>query len=157
MDSGYDDYNFDDLPPVMDEEEPPVVATEVTVVEKKDGTIDIKIPNLSFKINSAALTSSASNQETINQVYDILNSEEYGDCNIIITGYVNPDRDTWSKAEKVLALNRAESVKQALVKKGISAARIGAEAGDGKTPNKEYNRRVDFKLYRGSPTPVDAK
>lgn len=127
---------------------PTAVPDKVEVKENDDGTVGIKIPTLSFKINSAELTDNKSNTETVQKVHDILSDKKYSDLNVTITGYVNPDNDVWTKDEENLALARAESVKQRLVKMGISADRIKAQHGSGKTDNKEYNRRVEFLLSK---------
>lgn len=137
----------------MDESDPElnpsaVVPDKVEVKENDDGTVDIKIPTLSFKINGAELTENSSNTKTVQQVYDILNDKKYSSLYVTVTGYVNPDGDEWTQDEEKLALARAESVKQRLVKMGISADRINARHGSGKTANKEYNRRVEFLLSK---------
>lgn len=124
------------------------VPKDVKVKENDDGTVDIKIPTLSFKINSAELTENKSNTETVQKVYDILSDKKYSDLNVTITGYVNPDNDEWTEDENKLALARAESVKKRLVKMGIAASRVKARHGNGKTANKEYNRRVEFLLSK---------
>lgn len=138
---------MDDSDPVLN----PSAATvpdKVEVKENNDGTVGIKIPTLSFKINSSELTENKANTETVQKVYDILTDKRYSALDVTITGYVNPDNDVWTKDEENLALARAESVKQRLVKMGISADRIKAQHGSGKTDNKEYNRRVDFLLSK---------
>lgn len=127
---------------------PAAVPDKVEVKENDDGTVGIKIPTLSFKINSSELTDSKSNIETVQEVYDILSDKKYSDLNVTITGYVNPDNDEWTKDEENLALARAESVKQRLVKMGVSAERISARHGSGKSGSKEYNRRVEFLLSK---------
>lgn len=136
----------------MDDDDPYLNPTEVPddvkVKENDDGTVDIKIPTLSFKVNSAELTDNKSNTETVQKVYDILSDKKYSDLDVTITGYVNPDNDEWTEDENKLALARAESVKQKLVKMGISADRIKSQHGSGKTDNKEYNRRVEFLLSK---------
>lgn len=126
----------------------PVVVKSVEVSENEDGTVDIQIPTLSFKINSSELMENKSNNDTIQKVYDILVDEKYEDLKVIITGYVNPDSDEWTAEEKELALNRAMSVEQRLLSLGVDRNRMEARAGTGKSLNKEYNRRVEFKLVR---------
>ncbi len=127
---------------------PAAVPDNVEVRENDDGTVDIKVPTLSFVANSAKLVENKANNETVKKVYEILSDKKYSDLNLTITGYVNPDGDEWTADEKKLALERAESVKKKIVKMGISEERVKAKNGDGKTENKEYNRRVEFLLSR---------
>lgn len=127
---------------------PKEVAKKVEIYEHDDGTIDIAIPTLSFKINSAELINNSKNNETLETVYNILIDENYEQYKVIITGYVNPDGEEWTKEEKLLALNRAKSVEEFLLKRGIPKNRLIAKNGDGKTENKEYNRRVEFLLTK---------
>lgn len=127
---------------------PAAVPDKVEVRENDDGTVDIKIPTLSFEVNSANLVENKANNETVNKVYEILSDKKYSDLKVTITGYVNPDGDEWTSDEKKLALERAESVKKKIVKMGISEERVKAKNGDGKTENKEYNRRVEFLLSK---------
>lgn len=150
--------------PVMEPEPVPVVepepvpepepAVEVVVVEKvevkqnKDGSVAINIPTLAFMSNSAELTDAASNQKTIQQVFDILSDELYAEYRVIITGYVNPDGIEWTESENELALNRAETVRQSLITRGIDENRLEARHGFGKTDNNEFNRRVEFTLTK---------
>ena len=84
----------------------------------------------------------------MNKVYELLNDKKYSDLKVTITGYVNPDGDEWTSDEKKLALERAESVKKKIVKMGISEERVKAKNGDGKTENKEYNRREEMLLSK---------
>lgn len=126
----------------------PVVAKSVEVSTNADGSVEIAIPTLSFKINSFELINTPENNDTINKVYEILVNEKYEDYNITITGYVNPDGENWTREEEVLALNRAKSVEERLKNLGIPAKRLKSFYGTGRTPNKEYNRRVEFKLVK---------
>lgn len=139
---------MDEDDPYLNPESANEVPDDVKVKENDDGTVDIKIPTLSFKINSSELTENKLNTETVQKVYDILSDKKYSDLGVTITGYVNPDNDEWTEDEKKLALARAESVKKRLVKMGIAASRIKAQHGRGKTANKEYNRRVEFLLSK---------
>lgn len=126
----------------------PVVVDRVEVSENKDGSMNIAIPTLSFKINSSELVKTKQNDETIETVYNILTDEKFEDFKVHITGYVNPDGSEWTKEEKELALNRAKSVEKRLIDLGIPKKRLESHCGDGKTENKEYNRRVEFKLVK---------
>lgn len=139
---------IDEDDPYLNPESANEVPDDVKVKENDDGTVDIKIPTLSFRINSAELTENQSNTETVQKVYDILSDKKYSDLGVTITGYVNPDNDEWTEDENKLALARAESVKKRLVKMGIAASRIKARHGKGKTASKEYNRRVEFLLSK---------
>ncbi len=130
------------------EEETPVIVESVTLSMNEDGSLKIDIPNLNFVSDKALLTDAASNKETINQVFEILNEEIYKEFKCIITGYVNPDGAEWSEDEKLLAYERAEAVKNELVELGVSEDRFTVQCGSGKTDNKEYNRRVEFKLVK---------
>lgn len=126
----------------------PVVTKSVEISENPDGTVNIAIPTLSFKINSSELVNTEQNAQTIQKVYDILVDEKYEDYRVTITGYVNPDGDEWTVEEQVLALNRAKSVENRLKSLGIPENRLESKCGDGKSANKEYNRRVEFKLRK---------
>ena len=110
--------------------------------------LNISIPTLSFKINSSELVNTKQNSETLQKVYDILVDEKYEDYKVTITGYINPDGEEWTTEEEVLALNRAKSVEERLKSLGVPANRLQSKRGTGKTPNKEYNRRVEFKLIK---------
>lgn len=127
---------------------PAAVPDDVEVRENDDGTVDIKVPALSFVADSAKLVENKANNETVKKVYEILSGKKYSDLNLTITGCVNPDGDEWTADEKKLALERAESVKKKIVKMGISEERVKAKNGDGKTENKECNRRVEFLLSK---------
>ena len=125
-----------------------VVVEKVEVKQKEDGTVAINIPTLAFMSNSAELTDAESNQKTIQQVFDILSDELYAEYKVIITGYVNPDGTEWTDSEKELALNRAETIRQSLIERGIDNNRLEARHGSGKTDNNEFNRRVEFTLTK---------
>jgi len=126
----------------------PVVVKKVEVSENSDGSVGIQIPTLSFKINSYELINTPSNNDTIKKVYEILIDEKFEDYKVTILGYVNPDGEEWTVEEIALAYNRAKSVEQKLKELGVPANRLQAMAGTGKTKNKEYNRRVEFKLVK---------
>ena len=125
-----------------------MVAKNLEISENPDGTVNIAIPTLSFKINSSELVNTEQNAQTIQKVYDILVDEKYEDYRVTITGYVNPDGEEWTVEEQVLALNRAKSVESRLKSLGIPENRLEAKCGEGKSSNKEYNRRVEFKLRK---------
>ena len=124
------------------------VAKSVAVRENDDGTVEIDIPTLAFKSNSPELTNVASNIDSINKVADILLNEDYIEYECTIIGYVNPDAEIWTEEENQLALERAQTVVNELVKRGVEADRLTALHGEGRTENKEYNRRVEFKLTK---------
>lgn len=126
----------------------PVVAKSVEISENPDGTVNIAIPTLSFKINSSELVNTEQNSQTLKKVYDILVDEKYEEYRVTITGYVNPDGEEWTTEEQVLALNRAKSVENRLKGLGVPENRMEARCGEGKSANKEYNRRVEFKLRK---------
>ncbi len=125
-----------------------ILSEKVELAENADGSLAINIPNLNFVSNSSELIDSLTNNETINQVFTILNDELYKEYKCIITGYVNPDNEEWTEEEKTLAIERAESVKNELVKLGADNDRFTVKCGSGKTDNKEFNRRVEFKLIK---------
>lgn len=131
---------------VEEEEEELEISEDIDIQFNADGSVDIKIPNLSFESNSAKLTSAKSNKDTIQEVYNILRNPKYAKFSVSIIGFVNPDSLEWTLNEKRLANRRAETVKSTLVEMGIDAGRITTGYGSGKTNNKEYNRRVEFKL-----------
>lgn len=138
---------------IIIEEEPeekiiPEVVKTVEVNLNEDGSVDINIPNLSFVSDKAILTDAPSNSETIQKVYEILSDSVYEGFICEITGYVNPDNLEWTEEEKGLAYERAESVSQKLINLGIAADKFVIKYGSGKTENKEYNRRVEFKLIK---------
>lgn len=133
------------------------VPESVEVKENKDGTVDIKIPTLSFRVNSSELSESPSNNETIKKVYEILSDDKYTSYKVMITGYVNPDGDVWTEDEKKLAYSRALSVKKMLVQMGISESRMEVKNGDGKSSDSEFNRRVEFLLSKTEKNPSEAK
>lgn len=141
-----------EIEPVAEPEPEPVVEVvvveKVEVKQKEDGTVAINIPTLAFMSNSAELTDAESNQKTIQQVFDILSDELYAEYKVIITGYVNPDGIEWTESEKELALNRAETIRQSLIERGIDNNRLEARHGSGKTDNNEFNRRVEFTLTK---------
>lgn len=124
------------------------VAKSVELKENEDGTFDIFIPTLSFKINSSELLKTEKNENTLKQVYNILIDEQYEEYKVVITGYVNPDGKQWTKEEINLALQRAKSVEKYLIELGVNKKRLESKAGSGKTENKEYNRRVEFNLKK---------
>ena len=124
------------------------VAKSVELKENEDGTFDIFIPTLSFKINSSELLKTEKNENTLKQVYNILIDEQYDEYKVVITGYVNPDGKQWTKEEINLALQRAKSVEKYLIELGVNKKRLESKAGSGKTENKEYNRRVEFNLKK---------
>lgn len=126
----------------------PVVSKNVEVNKNEDGTVDIYIPTLSFKINSFELVATSKNEDTIQKVYNILVDEQYEDFDVLITGFINPDAEKWTKEEEILALKRAESVENYLKELGIPSTRMKSQYGSGKTKNKEFNRRVEFKLIK---------
>lgn len=130
------------------EPEKPVVVKSVQVKIRDDGTVDIQVPTLLFVSDKTELTEAKSNQETLNKVYDILTDSTYSDFQCVVTGFVNSDREIWSKDEEKLAYGRATTIVSELVKRGIDSNRFKAEFGSGKTENKEYNRRVEFNLKK---------
>lgn len=121
---------------------------KVEIVLNEDGSVNIAIPTLYFVSNQAELTSAKSNEETLQKVYEILSNSDYAEFKCEITGYVNPDNLIWTDAENELALSRTKTVVKNLTEKGISADRFTSKYGSGKTTNKEYNRRVEFKLTK---------
>lgn len=121
---------------------------KVEIVMNEDGSVNIAIPTLYFVSNQAELTNAKSNEETLQKIYEILSNSDYAKFKCEITGYVNPDNIIWTDAENELALNRTKTVIKKLIEKGISADRFTSKYGSGKTTNKEYNRRVEFKLTK---------
>jgi len=121
---------------------------KVEIVMNEDGSVNIAIPTLYFVSDRADLTAAKSNEETLLKVYEILSNPDYEEFKCEVTGYVNPDNFVWTDSENELALNRTKTVIQNLTKKGIDAERFTSKYGSGKTSNKEYNRRVEFKLTK---------
>lgn len=120
---------------VTKEVQVPMMVSEVTIRKYDDGTVAIAVPAIGFKANSTELLNSRSNHKTLDKVKEILLDEEYKECKIKITGYINPHNEDWTDYEKELALGRANSVKAMLEGLGIEGERISTDHGSGKTFN----------------------
>jgi len=125
--------------------EKPVVATN-----NKKETAPVILKNIFFETGSDQLLSSSDFE--IMKLKKIL--EEAAEAKIRITGYtdnVGSDADN-----QTLSLNRATSVKNALIEKGINASRIMVQGLGEANPidtndteeGRKKNRRVEFALIR---------
>jgi K(+)-stimulated pyrophosphate-energized sodium pump len=108
------------------------------------------LEELQFESNSAKLKPEGEAQ--LKNFYNVLNC--YSPLTVKLGGYTDNTGD--SAANVKLSTQRAETVKTALVKMGISADRIGAEGygpqfpiGDNATTaGKAQNRRIDFRVTK---------
>ena len=129
------------------EPQSPITMSELDEVDLAEGQI-IRVDRLSFPANSSQLVTSS--YEIIDAVYDFLKRNQY--IVIEIGGHTNgiPSHDYCNKLSK----ERAESVAQYLIEKGIESERITAE-GYGKTQpiadndtasGRKRNQRVEIKI-----------
>lgn len=143
--------------PVVKKEEPKVMPAPVaapapapapketwkTVVSEKPITIE----GTSFDTNSAKLKPAA--DAKLNEVLEF--AGKYRDADLVVTGYT--DSRGSDRYNQALSLKRADSVKAALVKKGVAAGRIvtngegeASPIGDNKTvAGRAMNRRVEIR------------
>ena len=129
---------------------PVVVAPAAVVAAPAAKTIftdkPITIEGASFDTGSAKLKPTASKQ--LDEVVDF--AAKYKDADLAVDGYT--DSRGKEAANKVLSVNRAESVKAYLVNKGVDAMRIttaghgsAKPVGDNKTATgRAMNRRVEI-------------
>ena len=147
---GYDIYEFDldekFRPQSIKVEKPSVEEYYADALEKHETVV---LRNIYFKFDSAELGDDS--EDGINEIYNFLRSNP--DKNILIEGHTD---DIGSEEYNLqLSNKRAESVKSALIDKGISADRIktkGCGASQPLSTNnfddelKTLNRRVSMSL-----------
>ena len=147
---GYDIYEFDldekFRPQSIKVEKPSVEEYYADALEKQESVV---LRNIYFKFDSAELGDDS--EDGINEIYNFLRSNP--DKNILIEGHTD---DIGSEEYNLqLSNKRAESVKSALIDKGISADRIktkGCGASQPLSTNnfddelKTLNRRVSMSL-----------
>lgn len=142
------------------------VEVDILVVKAGEG-FRIRIASIVFKSFTADFTNvpaeqARANVETLNRLAEKL--RKYPDYNIRLVGHavmVNWDDPAAGKAEQEkvlipLSRARADSIKQALVLRGIEASRMtveGVGAADQVVPDSDFanrwkNRRVEFFLQR---------
>jgi outer membrane protein OmpA-like peptidoglycan-associated protein len=117
-----------------------------TLIEKKDEGIKITLNNLNFKPDSVELLDT--DQNRIEEIAAILKT--IPDRTILITGHT-ADVDT-KEAQMKLSLERAESIMNILIEKGVKPDRL-LFTGKGSTEpvapndteeNRKRNRRVEI-------------
>lgn len=129
------------------EPQSPITMSELDEVDLAEGQI-IRVDRLNFPANSSQLATSSF--EVIDAVYDFLKRNQF--IIIEIGGHTNgiPSHDYCNKLSK----ERAQSVAQYLIEKGIESERITAE-GYGKTQpiadndtsaGRKRNQRVEIKI-----------
>lgn len=133
---------------VQPAEPEPVVVEAATISFNEDGSVNIAIPTLTFIPNSTDLQDTEKNHEALQSVFKIMSDEKYSEFRCIVTGYINADSEIWTDEENEFAIGRAQKVIDRLVQLGISEERFEAKYGSGKTADKVYNRRVEFKLVK---------
>ncbi len=142
------------------------IPIDVLVVKEGDH-FKIKIANIIFKKNSPELVTSdpkiaARNEFVLNRISEIL--KKYKSYQIVIKGYAVVTKWYDPAAAKIeeekelipLSRERAQTVLNDLVKRGISASRMEAFGAGGKNPivpnsdleNRWKNRRVEFILRK---------
>ncbi|MBP5573469.1 MAG: PD40 domain-containing protein [Bacteroidales bacterium] len=148
---GYDIYRFqlqdDDLKPEA------VNVYDYLVDDLKPGTV-VQLVNIQFEFNSAALT--ADSEEGVAMLAAFL--EQHPDLEVELSGHTdNVGSDAYNQQ---LSEQRAEVVRQALIEKGIAAARLSAK-GYGATrpvgPNdteaqRALNRRTEMTILQETKT-----
>ena len=139
-----------------------VIPVDILVVRDGD-RLKVQISNINFLPESAALVldsttpTGAKNLEVMNRLAEIFT--RYDQYRILVEGHAVNVSGTEQEDRDVrvpLSRNRAQSVKDALVERGISAPRISIEGKGGSVPivphtdieNRWQNRRVEFILIR---------
>lgn len=121
----------------------------VEVDRNPDGSINLVMPgNITFPTNSYQI--SPGFYATLDKVAQTLND---GKVAVVVSGYT--DNTGNDNINIPLSHNRANSVRQYLVNKGVPAARINSQGygssnpvADNSTPSgREQNRRVELNIY----------
>jgi len=120
----------------------------------KEGDLDANkayiFDRLYFSTGSAKIDQNSDNQ--IDTVTKILNA--YGNVKVLLRGHT--DNTGSAVANKTLSLNRAQSLKNVLVEKGILAERISVQGLGSNTPvgdnstadGRSMNRRIDISVIK---------
>jgi outer membrane protein OmpA-like peptidoglycan-associated protein len=141
-----------------------VIESSIMVV-KEEAKLKVVVPSIVFEGNSSDYTKGASDQATRNsQVLDQLADifKRYSGYRLLISGYANNVRTgsneeatAENEAELIpLSRRRAESVRQALIDRGLNPLLISTEGRGNADPivpftdkgNQWKNRRVEFTL-----------
>lgn len=124
-------------------------GTGVDVDRNADGSINLVMPgNVTFPTNSYQI--SPSFYGTLDKVAQSLND---GKVAVVVSGYT--DNTGNDSINTPLSHNRANSVRQYLINKGVPSARINSQGygssnpvADNSTPaGREQNRRVELSIY----------
>ncbi|MCR5063627.1 MAG: OmpA family protein [Treponema sp.] len=150
-----------------------VIPVDVLVI--RDGNVlKMAVPSIIFESDAAnfqnanaklSAEQTAKNIQILNRIADIL--KKFKDYKVTITGHANrltddPDEElidnmnVWGKASTPLSKERAEAIKNYLIKRGVSASALTTEGMGGKQPvvdpkdkdNNWKNRRVEFILQK---------
>jgi outer membrane protein OmpA-like peptidoglycan-associated protein len=144
------------------------IPIDVLVI-REDGKLKIRISSINFMPNRAELVTVEQDEELYeknNRVLDLLAEKlkKYNTYNIRLEGHAvsvywdQPERAAREEREELqpLSLARAESVKNALVDRGLAAGRMSVAGLGGTQPivphgdleNRWKNRRVEFILIK---------
>lgn len=137
------------------------VVVDLLVIKLPDGRYKIKVSNINFQPERSQMTNEPKNKDILNKLAKAM--KKFADYNITIEGYANEFRKGLdeSAAEK-LALQRAITVSNELIKRGIAKTRLTSLGLGFKNPiipfkegmsseEKEemaINRRVEFYLSK---------
>jgi outer membrane protein OmpA-like peptidoglycan-associated protein len=142
------------------------IPVDVLVI-REDGKLKIRISNITFEPNSPELVTQ--NVKVFEKNIDILNRiaetlEKYASYDVRIEGHAVrvhwDDKELGEKEEREelvpLSRNRAQTVKDALVERGIDPDRLSVKGMGGRDPlvphsdldNRWKNRRVEFILLK---------
>lgn len=129
-----------------------LAGSGVSVDRNEDGSIGLVMPgNITFPTNSYNI--SPSFYATLDKVAQTLND---GQVAVVVSGYTD---STGNDSINIpLSQNRAASVKQYLINKGVPSNRINSQGygssnpiADNSTPaGREQNRRVELNIYAAS-------
>ena len=127
-------------------------GTGVDVDRNADGSINLVMPgNVTFPTNSYTINPSF--YATLDKVATTLND---GKVAVVVSGYT--DNTGTDSTNVPLSQNRANSVRQYLINKGVPSGRINSQgygssnpiADNGTAAGREQNRRVEISIYAAS-------
>lgn len=127
-----------------------MAGTGVDVNRNPDGSVGLVMPgSITFATNSAAINSSF--YTTLNKVAQTL-AEDNKNA-VVVSGYTDSSGN--DSINIPLSQNRAQSVAQYLVSKGVSSNRVSAKGYGASSPiadnstaaGKQQNRRVEISIY----------
>ena len=133
----------------------------ILVNKLEDGRYKIRISNIKFKPNKAEMTEDKKNNEILDMLITAL--KKFQSNKIIIEGYANRYRKGLNETNaKKLSLDRAKTIADELVKRGIDSERINylgkgfnnpiIPLKDKMTPEERkdmaVNRRVEFYIEK---------